>query len=61
MNEKSHVTQERLYSKDKSRGRALVITKEVAGQQKSTEKLRQQKINQESQTCPMTPERGKGS
>jgi hypothetical protein len=43
VNEKSQVTQKRVHSKQKLTGRASEITKELAGQQKSTEKLQQQK------------------
>jgi hypothetical protein len=44
MNEKSQVTQERLYFEERKRGRALGITKELTGQQKSIEKPKQQRI-----------------
>jgi hypothetical protein len=38
VNEKSKVTQKRLHSEERKRRKALGITKEVAGQEKSTEK-----------------------
>jgi hypothetical protein len=43
VNEKSQVTKERVYSEERKRGRTLGITKEMLGQQKSTEKQRQQR------------------
>jgi hypothetical protein len=42
MNEKGRVTQKRLYSEERKKGRVLGIMKEVARQQKSVEKQRQQ-------------------
>jgi hypothetical protein len=41
--EKSQTTQEKLYSEERKRERTLRTMKEVAGQQKSTEKLKQQR------------------
>jgi hypothetical protein len=41
VNKKNQVTQKRLYSKEEKRGGELEIMKEVAGQLKSMEKLRQ--------------------
>jgi hypothetical protein len=38
VNEKSKITQERLYSEEREKGRAPVIMKEIVAQQKSTEK-----------------------
>lgn len=38
MNEMGQETQERLHSEERKRRKALGITKEVAGQEKSTEK-----------------------
>jgi hypothetical protein len=43
MNERSQVTWKKLCSEDRSRGRASGFTKEVAGQQKSMKKARQQR------------------
>jgi hypothetical protein len=47
MNEKSQVTWERLHSEERKKGRTPGITKEVAGQQKST--MKQGKCNQQFQ------------
>jgi hypothetical protein len=51
-NEKSQETCERLYSEDRKRERARGIMKEVAGQQNSTKKPRQQKRSKQIQACP---------
>jgi hypothetical protein len=59
MNGKSQITQERLYSEEKKRGRKDGIMKEVAGWQKTTEKQRQQrKAANNSKSIPGTPGRG---
>jgi hypothetical protein len=49
MNEMSQVIQERLYSEER---RPLGITKEAAGQQKTTKKMRQKKATNSTKPIP---------
>jgi hypothetical protein len=52
MNEKNQAAQERLYCEEK---KSLRIIKEVAGWQKASEKLRQQKSSKQSQAYLVFP------
>jgi hypothetical protein len=55
MSHKSQVTQERLYSEERKRGRILEIMKEMTGQKKSMEKLRQQRKSANSSKSISSP------
>jgi hypothetical protein len=62
VNGKVHVTKERLYSDERKRGRALGISKEVVGQQKSMERQKQQrKAENSSKPCLWIPRRRRRS
>jgi hypothetical protein len=61
MNENSQLTQKRLYSEARKRRRASVVMKEVAGSQKSMEKLKQQnKPENSSKSHSQFPGRRRG-
>jgi hypothetical protein len=62
MNEKSQVTQDRLYSEEKKRGRTSESHTWWSGQQESTEKLGEKmKAANSSKPHPQVPRRRMGS